>query len=55
MGVMGGALVRRARAGRAPGIFFDLCPTGDPLGGALSAARAVQLFGRLAVLEPHTL
>ena len=39
----------RALAGRAPGIFFDPCPTGDLLGGAL------QLFGRLAVLEPHTL
>ena len=24
----------------APGIFFDLCPTGDLLGGALSAVRA---------------
>ena len=23
----------------APGIFFDLCPTGDLLGGALSAVR----------------
>ena len=34
-----GALVRRARAGHASGIFFDLCPTGDPLGGALSAVR----------------
>ena len=42
----------RARTGRAPGIFFDPCPTSDLLGGALSA---VQLFGRLAVLEPHTL
>ena len=48
----GGALARQARTGHAPGIFFDPCPTGDPLGGALSA---VQLFGRLAVLEPHTL
>ena len=36
----------------APGIFFDPCPIGDLLRGALSA---VQLFGRLAVLEPHTL
>ena len=24
----------------APGIFFDPCPTGDLLGGALSAVRA---------------
>ena len=24
----------------APGIFFDPCPTGDVLGGALSAVRA---------------
>ena len=36
-GPMGGASACRARAGRAPGIFFDPCPTGDPLGGALSA------------------
>ena len=36
---LGGALVRRARAGRALGIFFDPCPTGDLLGGALSAVR----------------
>ena len=35
-----GALARRARAGRAPGIFFDPCPTGVLLGGALSAVRA---------------
>ena len=27
----------RARAGHAPGIFFDPCPTGDLLGAALSA------------------
>ena len=47
--VKGGALARWARAGRAQGIFFDPCPTSDLLGGAL------QLFGRLAVLEPHTL
>ena len=26
--------------GRAPGIFFDPCPTGDLLGGALSVVRA---------------
>ena len=32
--------MRRARAGHAPGIFFDPCPTGDLLGGALSAVRA---------------
>ena len=38
--VMGGTLVRRARAGHAPGIFFDPCPTGDLLGGALSAVCA---------------
>ena len=38
--LLGGALARRARAGRAPGIFFDPCPTGDLLGGALSAVRA---------------
>ena len=37
---IGGTLVRRARAGHAPGIFFDPCPTGDLLGGALSAVRA---------------
>ena len=37
---LGGALARWARAGHAPGIFFDPCPTGDPLGGALSAVRA---------------
>ena len=36
----GGALARQARAGHAPGIFFDPCPTGDPLGGALSAVCA---------------
>ena len=35
----GGALARQARAGRAPGIFFDPCPTGDLLGGALSRVR----------------
>ena len=28
------------RGGCAPGIFFDPCPTGDLLGGALSALRA---------------
>ena len=39
-GPSGGTLVRRARAGHAPGIFFDPCPTGDLLGGALSAVRA---------------
>ena len=39
----------------APGIFFDPCPTGDPSGCTKRSARAVQLFGRLAVLEPHTL
>ena len=48
----------------APGIFLDPCPTGDLLGGALRgalrgrlkrSARAVQLFGRLAVVETHTL
>ena len=33
----GGALEHRARAGHAPGIFFDPCPTGDLLGAALSA------------------
>ena len=38
--VKGGALARRARAGHTRGIFFDPCPTGDLLGGALSAARA---------------
>ena len=38
--LFGGTLVRRARAGHAPGIFFDPCPTGDLLGGALSAVRA---------------
>ena len=27
----GGTLARRARAGRAPGIFCDLCPTGGLL------------------------
>ena len=32
--------MRRARAGQAPGIFFDPCPTDDLLGGALSAVRA---------------
>ena len=42
------------------GIFFDPCPTGDLLGGGFRgctkrSARAMQLFGRLAVLEPHTL
>ena len=50
--VFGGALARRPRVRHAPGIFFDPCPTGDPLVGAPSA---VQLFGHLAVLEPHTL
>ena len=39
MGDYGGVLAPRARAGRAPGIFFDPCPTGDLLGGALSAVR----------------
>ena len=34
----GGTLARRARAGRAPGIFLDPCPTGDLLGGALRGA-----------------
>ena len=28
---LGGTLVRRARAGHAPGIFCDLCPTGGLL------------------------
>ena len=36
----GGALARRACAGRALGIFFDPCPTSDLLGGALSAVCA---------------
>ena len=36
----GGALARRARAGHALGIFFYPCPTGDLLGGALSAVCA---------------
>ena len=36
----------------APGIFLDPCPSSGLLGGTLSA---VQLFGRLAVLETHTL
>ena len=45
--------MRRARVGRASGIFFDPCPTADFLGGCTKrCARAVQLFGRLAVLEP---
>ena len=35
---IGGTLARRARAGRAPGIFLDPCPTGDLLGGALRGA-----------------
>ena len=52
----GGALRCRARAGRAPGIFFDPCPTGDLFGGCTKrSARTVQLFGRLAVLESRTL
>ena len=37
-GTIGGTLARRARAGRAPGIFLDPCPTGDLLGGALRGA-----------------
>ena len=37
-GAIGGTLARRARAGRAPGIFLDPCPTGDLLGGALRGA-----------------
>ena len=40
----------------APGIFLDPCPSSGLLGGALRGAlSAVQLFGRLAVLETHTL
>ena len=35
----GRALAHRARAGHALGIFSALCPTGDLLGGALSAVR----------------
>ena len=42
-------------SGHAPGIFFEACPNGDLLGGATCSVRTVQLFGRLAVLEPHTL
>ena len=42
--VRGGALARRARAEHTPGArrasFFDPPPTGDLLGGALSALRA---------------
>ena len=42
--------------GGALGIFFDPCPTGDLLGGCTKrSVRTLQLFGCLAVLEPHTL
>ena len=55
MGAKGAQLYTRRelqRGGHAQGNFFDPCPNNDLLGGALSA---VQLFGRRAVLETHTL
>ena len=48
----GGALACRARRACAGHFVFYPCPSGDLLGGALSA---VQLFGHVAILEPHTL
>ena len=51
----GGYLRKRAREASSIRSKEAVCRSNRPLGGALSAARAVQLFGRMAVIETHTL